>query len=116
MQKRVVVILVGLVLAAVAVARADRAERIPLRTSFAAFPMQVGDWTGVQEAPLTQREIEVLGVSDYLVRAYYLAASARASACTSGTGKASGRGRRSTRRRTACPVRAGSQSPSRSFR
>ena len=75
MQKRVIVILVALVLAAVAVARADRAERVPLRTSFATFPMQIGEWTSVQDAPLTKREIEVLGVSDYVTRVYARAAA-----------------------------------------
>src|SRR6476660_5889564 len=71
MQKRVVVILIGLVIAAVGVARADRAERVPLRTSFSAFPMKLGDWTSVQDTPLTKREIEVLGVSDYVMRGYF---------------------------------------------
>jgi len=71
MQKRVVVILIGLVIAAVGVARADRAERVPLRTSFSAFPMKLGDWTSVQDTPLTKREIEVLGVNDYVTRAYF---------------------------------------------
>ena len=70
MQKRVIVILVGLVLAAVGVARADRAERVPLRSSFSTFPMQIGDWTSMQDAPLTKRELEVLGVSDYVTRVY----------------------------------------------
>lgn len=71
MQKRVVVILIGFVLAAVGVARADRAERVPLRSSFATFPAQLGDWTSTQSLPLTKREIEVLGVSDYVTRVFY---------------------------------------------
>ena len=33
--------------------------------------MQLGDWTSVQEPPLTKRELEVLGVSDYVTRAYF---------------------------------------------
>jgi EpsI family protein len=71
MQKRVVVLLIGLVLAAVGVARADRDERVPLRSSFSDFPMKLGDWTGGQDTPLTKRELEVLGVSDYVTRAYF---------------------------------------------
>ena len=71
MQKRVVVLLIALVLAAVGVARADRAERVPLRSPFSGFPMQLGDWTSMQEPPLTKRELEVLGVSDYVTRAYF---------------------------------------------
>ena len=113
MQKRVVVILVALVLAAVGVARADRAERVPLRTSFSTFPMQLGEWTSVQEPPLTKREIEVLGVNDYLTRVYPRRI-VRASGCTSGSGKASARARPFTRRRTACPAPAGSRCRSRS--
>jgi EpsI family protein len=71
MQKRVIVLLAGLVVAAVAVARADRAETIPLRTSFSVFPNQIGDWRGSQDGNLTPREVEVLGVSDYVVRTYF---------------------------------------------
>jgi len=70
MTTRVIVLLVGLLLAAVAVARADRAERVPLRASFATFPMEVDSWTGMQEPPFTQRELEVLGLDDYLIRSY----------------------------------------------
>jgi len=71
MQKRVIVVLVCLVVAFVAVGRADRAERVALRTSFAVFPMQLDNWTGVQQPPFTKRELEVLGLDDYLTRAYY---------------------------------------------
>jgi EpsI family protein len=71
MPQRVLIVLVCLVVAAIGVARADRAERVALRTSFAVFPMQVGDWTGVQEPPFTKRELEVLGVDDYLTRSYF---------------------------------------------
>ena len=70
MPKRVVILLICLVLAAVAVARADRSERIPLRSSFAAFPYAVGNWTGYAQPPFTPRELEVLGLDDYLTRLY----------------------------------------------
>ncbi|HKV98476.1 MAG TPA: EpsI family protein [Vicinamibacterales bacterium] len=71
MQKRVVILLLCFVAAAVAVARADRVEVTPLRASFATFPMQVGEWAGIQQPPMTKRELEVLDLSDYVVRAYY---------------------------------------------
>ncbi|HUL72424.1 MAG TPA: EpsI family protein [Vicinamibacterales bacterium] len=71
MQKRILVLFACLLLAAVGVARADRAERVPLRATFALFPTQIGEWTGVTDSPLTKREIEVLGVDDYLTRVYY---------------------------------------------
>ena len=60
----------ALVVAGVAVARADRAERTALRASFSNFPMQLGEWRGSQVAPLTPRELEVLGLDDYLLRSY----------------------------------------------
>ena len=70
MSKRVVILLVCLVLAAAAVARADRSERVPLRSSFNAFPYAVGDFAGFAEPPFTPRELEVLGLDDYLTRSY----------------------------------------------
>ena len=33
--------------------------------------MQIGEWKGVQDPPLEPRVLEVLGVNDYLTRAYY---------------------------------------------
>lgn len=67
---RVVVVLVGLVLAAGLVARADRSEETPLRASFATFPMTIGDWRGIQLPAFTSEVLQVLGVSDYLTRDY----------------------------------------------
>lgn len=70
MQKRVLIMLVCLVVAAVAVARANRVERVPTRNAFAAFPYEIDDWRGQAEPPFTQRELEVLGLDDYLTRTY----------------------------------------------
>jgi EpsI family protein len=70
MLKRVIVVFVCLMAAAVAVARADRYEEQPLRTTFALFPMRIGDWSGVQQPPFTARVLEVLGLDDYLTRTY----------------------------------------------
>jgi EpsI family protein len=74
MQKRVFVMLVCLVVAAVGVTRANRAERIPPRSPFATFPYEIGDWRGQAEPPFTQRELEVLGLDDYLTRTYMTSA------------------------------------------
>jgi len=71
MRTRVAIVLVCLVTAAVVVARADRYEEIPPRTTFDLFPMKIGDWTGKQEAPFTARVLEVLGLDDYVTRAYF---------------------------------------------
>jgi EpsI family protein len=70
MRTRIIVVFVCLMAAAVAVARADRYEEQPLRTSLALFPMQFGEWTGYQQPPFTDRVLEVLGLDDYLTRAY----------------------------------------------
>lgn len=53
-----------------AVARADRPEETPLGMSFALFPMQFGDFGGVQNKPFTKEVLDVLGLDDYLTRHY----------------------------------------------
>lgn len=53
------------------VARAERPEAAPPRASFATFPMQMDEWRGVQLPPFEDRILAVLGVDDYLTRAYY---------------------------------------------
>src|SRR5262249_33054743 len=70
MQKRVIILLVGFVVAAVAVARADRPEPVAPRASLATLPMQLGDWSGVSEPPFNERELEVLRLNAYVVRTY----------------------------------------------
>jgi EpsI family protein len=70
MVARASVVFVSLVVAAGAVARADRYDFPPVRQSFASFPLQVGSWRGVQEPPFDSRTLAVLRVDDYLTRAY----------------------------------------------
>lgn len=70
-RTRVIVVLAVLAAATVSVARANRAEEVPLRMSFSLFPLQLGDWQGVQRPPFTDRVLEVLGLDDYLTRYYY---------------------------------------------
>lgn len=70
LQVRVLVVMFSLLAAAGAVARADRREAAPPRTQFATFPMTLGKWQGVQLQPLTPDVLAVLGVTDYLTRAY----------------------------------------------
>lgn len=71
MQTRVLLLFVSLVAAAGVVARADRQEQIPLRKSFADFPPTLGEWRATLQPPLDDKIVDVLGVDDYLTRAYY---------------------------------------------
>jgi EpsI family protein len=68
---RAVIVFACLAGGAGAIARAERYEAVPVRTPFARFPMQVGEWRGVQEPPMDQHVLDVLGVNDYLTRAYF---------------------------------------------
>ena len=70
-RARVIVVLAVLAAAMVSVARANRAEEVPIRISLSLFPMQLGEWQGVQRPPFTERVLEVLGLNDYLTRYYY---------------------------------------------
>ena len=70
MQTRILIILAVLLASAAAVARADRHEETPLRMTFSVFPMQLGEFEGLQRPPLAPRVLEVLGLDDYITRAY----------------------------------------------
>jgi EpsI family protein len=52
-------------------ARADRPEPVPVRSTFDKFPMQLGDWRGLQDPPFPPEILAILGVDDYLARAYF---------------------------------------------
>jgi EpsI family protein len=71
MLARAIVVFACLAGGAGVIARAQRYETVPLRTSFALFPMQVGAWRGIQEPPFDADVLRVLGVNDYLTRAYF---------------------------------------------
>jgi EpsI family protein len=68
---RCLVLLACLVGGAALTAKAERPEPVPVRTSFSTFPMQVEEWRGVQQPPLEPAVLAVLGVDDYLTRAYF---------------------------------------------
>src|SRR5258708_31311327 len=53
------------------VARESRPESAPPRASFERFPLQLNAWTGRQLPPLEPNILKILGVDDYLNRAYY---------------------------------------------
>jgi EpsI family protein len=70
LTKRVVFVVATLVVAFAAVMRADRRESAPPRTTFATFPMQLGNWRGIEQPPLAPDVLAVLGVTDYITRVY----------------------------------------------
>jgi EpsI family protein len=70
MLNRAVLVFAILVLAAGAVARADRYDYRPERKAFDAFPMQIGDWRGIRQAPLEADVLNILKVDDYLTRVF----------------------------------------------
>lgn len=53
------------------VAMAERPEPVPERAPFDRFPMEVGTWRGVQQPPMENAILNILGVDDYLTRAYF---------------------------------------------
>jgi EpsI family protein len=54
-------------------ANARESEVPPDRTPFASFPMTIDDWRAVNDPPMEEEILKVLGVDDYLSRAYYKA-------------------------------------------
>jgi len=73
MRTRVLILFGCLLAAAGTVARADRYEEVAPRQPLSQLPMQIGDWTGVQQPPLSKAVLDVLRADDYLTRAYYAA-------------------------------------------
>ena len=71
MEKRIAIVLACLLLAAVAVARADRQQITPILSPLSTFPVDLAGWQSRDLPPLSDRELEVLGADDYLTRAYY---------------------------------------------
>jgi len=53
------------------VARKSRPEPAPIRSTFAQFPAQIQRWTGEQLPPMDAKILAILGVDDYMSRAYY---------------------------------------------
>lgn len=70
MTGRVLVLVACLLGARVAVARANRREQPPDRTTFAAFPIDFDGWHGVPDPPMAQSVLDILKADDYLTRTY----------------------------------------------
>ena len=71
MLKRASVLVACFIVATGVIARASRPEPKPARESFDSFPMTVGEWKGEKLPDFTPDILAVLGVDDYLNRAYY---------------------------------------------
>lgn len=68
---RALVLFVGFVVSAGIVARANRQEPVAIRQPLTQLSMTIGEWKGVQQPPFAKSILEVLGVDDYLTRAYF---------------------------------------------
>ena len=71
MLTRLVVLTVFFIGAAGLVAMAERPEPAPIRQTFETLPMEMGEWRGVRQAPLENNVLAILGVDDYVTRAYF---------------------------------------------
>ncbi|HEX5071200.1 MAG TPA: EpsI family protein [Vicinamibacterales bacterium] len=70
MRVRLLIVVGCLIAASIAVARADRNAEPPPRAPFSQFPMDLGDWHGVQLPPFDDKILAVLGLDDYVTRNY----------------------------------------------
>lgn len=74
MTIRALLLSLVLVAGAVAIGRATQSEAPPPRTPLAEFPMDIDDWHGQAVERFDQKILTVLGVDDYISRAYVSAA------------------------------------------
>jgi EpsI family protein len=70
MTVRAVIATVVLLLGALTVSVASRAERVPVRDQLANLPTFVGEWAGQPAERFDQQVLTVLGVDDYVNRMY----------------------------------------------
>src|SRR5262249_50269942 len=70
MLARSIALFLILTAGAVVIARAERTEPVPMRASFNTFPMKIGTWKGGEEPPFEPKVLAILGVDDYVTRAY----------------------------------------------
>jgi EpsI family protein len=68
---RAVALFVVFVAASGVIARAQRSEPAPPRQTFSALPMTIDKWRGRNDPPLTDKELEILGADDYILRSYF---------------------------------------------
>jgi EpsI family protein len=68
---RAIALCLLLVATSVFLASAREAEVVVSRTTFDAFPMNISPWKAINDPPLEEDILKVLGVDDYLSRIYY---------------------------------------------
>ena len=68
---RAIALCLLLVATSVFLASAREAEVVVPRTAFDAFPMNIGPWKAINDPPMEDDILKVLGVDDYLSRIYY---------------------------------------------
>jgi EpsI family protein len=71
MVRRAIILFCCFMGGAVVIASANRSERPIARLGFSQFPMQIEEWHGAPQPPIEPKVLAVLGVDDYLTRAYY---------------------------------------------
>jgi EpsI family protein len=70
MTRRTWAVAMLLTLAAAMMAHGSRTEPVPIRQPLANMPMQLGSWQGQSYPDMSARVLAVLGVTDYINRAY----------------------------------------------
>jgi EpsI family protein len=70
LSTRLLVVFVTLGAAAAALAAVERPDAAVPREVLAGFPMSLGEWSGIDAAPLDAATMRVLGVDDYVLRGY----------------------------------------------
>jgi EpsI family protein len=71
MLTRWLVLTVVFIAGAGLVALAERPEPVPERKTFDRFPLFIDEWRGMQQPPFEDSVLALLGVDDYLPRAYF---------------------------------------------
>ena len=71
MIRKIIVICLVFVAAAVYLASASKPEPVPIRLSLANFPEQIGEWQSEGSDSIGQNVLAVLGVDDYVNRTYF---------------------------------------------
>lgn len=70
MTRRAWILAVLFVATGAFLARAQKAEPIPIKQPLAEVPLALGAWTGREEPPFSKEILDVLGVDEYIVRTY----------------------------------------------
>lgn len=70
MTTRAAIVTASLLMAGAYLAKASRAEAVPIRESLASCPMAISSWSGRRASDLDARTLAMVGVDEYVNRAY----------------------------------------------